>query len=79
MLKTAYHRNGVCGNGFHVVLFKHDRTLKVGIVFPEQGNVAVLDVGLLEEGVIESGENSWRGDVFEGALRNECEIYDNEN
>lgn len=76
VLKVAYHRNGVAGNGFHVVLFKHDKTVKIGIVFEEQGNVAVLDVELLHEGVIESGENSWRGDCFEGALRVACDAYD---
>ena len=76
VLKVDYHRNGVAGNGFHVVLFKHDKTLKVGIVFPEQGNVAVLDVGLLHEGTIESGENSWRGDDFEPALRVACDAFE---
>ena len=76
VLKVAHHRNGVFGNSFHVVLFKYEKTLKVGIVFEEPGNVAVLDVGLLNKSVIESGENSWRGDLFEGALRNACDEYE---
>lgn len=77
VLKVAYHRNGVGGNGFHAVLFKYDKSLKVGVVFEEQASVAVLDVGLLHKGVIESGVNSWRGDVFEMALRVACDEYDN--
>ena len=76
ILKVDYHRNGVAGNGFYVVLFKYEKTQKVGIVFEEKGNVAVLDVGLLNEGVIESGENSWRGDDFEPALRIACDSFE---
>lgn len=70
-VKIAYHRNGVGGNGFHVLTF-HDSELKkdmVGIVFDEPGSVAVFDRKLLGEGVIEFGVNSWRGDSFEPALR----------
>jgi hypothetical protein len=47
--KIAYHRNGICGNGFYVVLFRRkergDRLRNmVATVFEEQSNVAVLDV-----------------------------------
>lgn len=68
ILKVTYHRNGVFGNGFNVVLFQHEHTKKVAIVFEERGNVAVLDVGLLAQDLIEY-PNRWRGDEFEDALR----------
>ena len=67
--KIAYHRNGVRGNGFYVAAFTDDGRNMVGIVFDEEGSVAVLDVDLLASGVIEFYENSWRGDTFEIALR----------
>lgn len=68
----ARHRNGVCGNPFHVVTFtaKCDGTRRfVATVFDEPGSCAVLDRGLLNKGTVEFGVNSWRGDHFEGELR----------
>ena len=73
--KVAFHRNGICGAPFHVVLFetggrlKKDRTRMVGIVFCDAYYCAVLDVTLMEEGIIEFMDNSWRGDDFEPELR----------
>lgn len=70
----AYHRNGVTGTGFDVVLFRQFRQKEmfIGIVFPDPGNVAVLcltgEEGL-DKRVIEFRRNSWRGDDFEDALR----------
>ena len=75
VLSIAYHRNGVMGNQFYVVLFKHDKTKKVAIVFDKPGSVAVLDIGLLAQDIIEFGMNSWRGDEFEPALRAAIEVY----
>ena len=75
VLSVEHHRNGVHGNSFYVVLFKHGHTTKVGIVFDDPGNVAVLDVGLLAQNNIEFGENSWRGDEFESELRKAVESY----
>lgn len=75
-----FHRNGVGGIGFHVVLF--DRRAGDGIpagrmiaiieqdVYEEPrargSDIAcyVLDVGKLAEGDIAFTSNSWRGDVF---------------
>lgn len=71
--KVAYHRNGVGGTGFTVITFRVGRDDMVGVVFPGDGNVAVFDRKKLGEGVIESGENSWRGDIFEPALRSAIE------
>ena len=73
--KVAFHRNGICGAPFHVVLFesgghlKKDRIRMVGMVFDDPGYCAVLDVTLMEVGTIEFMENSWRGDDFEPELR----------
>lgn len=71
VIKHAYHRNGVCGNGFLVILFidKENGDKKLGIVFPhERGNCAILSMDLLAEDVIEFGKNSWRGDHYEQEL-----------
>ena len=73
--EVTYHRNGICGNGFDVVLFDHKDEKNVnhrmvGIVFEESGNVAVLDVDQTAQGNIAfAGGNSWRGDWFEDELR----------
>jgi hypothetical protein len=72
-----HHRNGVHGNGFHVVSFTHPNGMPmVGIVFDNQpGNVAVLDVDLLSKGVI-GDPNKWRGDEFADQLRDAVEEYE---
>jgi hypothetical protein len=68
--RVAYHRNGICGNGFHVILFTQlDGTKMQGVVFEERGNVAVFDRELVGKGDIDFFSNSWRGDEFEQALR----------
>ncbi len=74
LVSVAYHRNGVAGTGFHVVLFrwKDGTTVRdmVATVFPEAGSVAVLDVNETANGNIAFAEgNSWRGDHFEPWLR----------
>jgi hypothetical protein len=66
------HRNGICGAPFYVVLFEDtgdENTRKVGILFEGPYHCAVLDVAKLAEGRIAFGINSYRGDVFEPALR----------
>ena len=81
--KIASHRNGIRGNGFYVVLFtskeKGDKLRNmVAIVFPESGDVAVLDVDETQAGNIEfANGNSWRGDEFEPTLRKAIEDYEN--
>lgn len=67
--KVAYHRNGVSGAPFHVITFVDDGKTMVGIVFDEPSHVAVFDQRLLGRGTIAFGENSWRGDRYEQALR----------
>ena len=74
-LKVAYHRNGVCGEPFHIVLFDKEEDGQIdrmiAIRFQDDKNdgfknprIAVLNVSLLNDSVIEFGENSFRGDHF---------------
>ena len=73
VIKIAHHRNGATGEPFYVVLFRHkfskNDPIKVAVVFKADYHIAVLDTALLDKGVIEFGENSWRGDQYEDALR----------
>lgn len=77
--EISYHRNGVTGNGFHVVQFKHrEENAKLNmlaVVFEEPGSVAVFDRDLVGTGVTKFFANSWRGDVFEPALRKAITKY----
>ena len=68
----AYHRNGICGAPFEVVLFEDqgpEGSSKVAILFEEPHYCAVLDVAKLAAGDIAFGSNSWRGDKYELSLR----------
>ena len=67
-----YHRNGICGAPFYVFLFRDNEQKRnmVATVFDESAHCAVFDVDLLAQGNIKFGENSWRGDNYEGELRN---------
>jgi hypothetical protein len=72
ILAIDYHRNGIGGAPFHVILFEdrgEDGSRKVAVVFDEPWHTAVLDVAKLAAGDIAFGSNSWRGDVYEPALR----------
>lgn len=71
VLEIAYHRNGVSGEGFHIVRFSSEDDVFIGVVFPKEHHVAVFNEGLLGQGVIKFGQNSYRGDHFERWLRNE--------
>lgn len=88
--KIARHRNGVAGEGFWVVTF-YDQSLgdqyrMVGVLFgldedsreKWNGRCAVLNIDLLDDGIIEFGENSWRGDHYESILRDAIKKYDDE-
>lgn len=70
MQDIAYHRNGIGGTGFHVILFRWENANMVAIVFQEPGHVAVLDSKETASGNIAfANGNSWRGDNFEPRLR----------
>lgn len=78
----ALHRNGVCGEPFHAILFDEDKGVhpddqgrKVAIVFDEPDYCAVLDVQMLAAGDIAFGSNSWRGDEYERHLRKAIKQY----
>lgn len=80
-LKAAdYHRNGICGEPFRVALFRNETEKRdmLAILTDENGDdygqkcngrCYVLDVAMIAEGNIRSGENSWRGDDYEPHLR----------
>ena len=85
---VAYHRNGVCGEGFYAITFSDpDVGAMVAIVFSyvptcdresEQDRacrVAVLSLGKLAEGNIRFGENSWRGDRYADDLYRAIDKY----
>ena len=74
---AAWHRNGVCGVGFYAVLFRdhEEKRDMVASLFDKPGYCAVYDVGLLATGSVTFGENSWRGDHYEEALRPLLKAY----
>jgi hypothetical protein len=79
IVAIEYHRNGISGAPFHVMVFQdhgEESSRKVGIVFDSPYHVAVLDIAKLADGNIAFGSNSWRGDVFEPELRIAIEKYD---
>jgi len=78
-----YHRNGVCGEPFYAALFTAEADIPddpnrcrearfLGIVFDEPGQCAVICLDKIDTHGVEFGEggNSWRGDLYEPALRN---------
>ncbi len=69
IITIEYHRNGICGAPFYVVLFHEAESRKVGILFGRAYHCAVLDVTQLHAGEITFGSNSWRGDHYEPDLR----------
>ena len=72
IIDIDFHRNGISGAPFHVILFEdkgEEASRKVGIVFGTPHHVAVLDIAKLFTGNISFGQNSWRGDIFELELR----------
>lgn len=79
IIDIAYHRNGISGAPFHVILFKdtgEEASRKMAIVFRDPHYVAVLDVDKLHAGNITFAQNSWRGDVYEPELRKFIQDHD---
>ena len=71
-----YHRNGICGAPFHVLLFRDpDEGRMLGVVFEKAYHVAVLQLDKLAVGNIAFGVNSWRGDRYEPALRRAVQAH----
>ena len=77
----SYHRNGICGKGFYAILFdweedKGKSRSMVASVFDGEGQCAVYDLAeLLKGNITFACGNSWRGDHFEGALREAIEKH----
>ena len=78
-ISVAFHRNGVCGEPFHCVIFdkiEHGSTNRMLAVrfADDEGEgfqnprIAVFDIALLSESDIEFGSNSFRGDYFVDAI-----------
>lgn len=66
-----YHRNGISGSPFHVLIFQDaSQGRMVGIVFEQKHHVAVFNLDKLAFGDIAFGSNSFRGDHYEPHLRN---------
>ena len=72
------HRNGVSGLPFRVALVDdaNESDVKVVIMFEAEGHTAVLSLNKLMDEDISFGSNSWRGDLYEEALRQE--MFDDE-
>jgi len=78
IIDIAFHRNGISGAPFHVVLFDdrcNDGRRMMAIVFEADGQCAVLDVAKLAAGDIAFGSNSWRGAEYQWRLRKAIRAY----
>ena len=78
--QIGYHRNGISGNGFYVVLFEDNKAQPdatfMGTLFDEDGSCAVVCLDMIPECGIEfAAGNSWRGDCFEASLRAACKHW----
>lgn len=73
---VAYHRNGICGEGFHVVTFRDGKDPMIAVVFETPGQVAVLNREQVGAGIITFGVASFRGDVYEADMRKAIEKYE---
>lgn len=71
IVDVSFHRNGVCGAPFYVILFDDkDNGRMVASLFDEPGYCAVYNVAELgKNNIAFANGNSWRGDVYESALR----------
>ena len=78
IIDMDYHRNGVSGLPFRVALVDdaNQSDVKVVIMFEAEGHTAVLSLNKLMDEDISFGSNSWRGDLYEEALRQE--MFDDE-
>jgi len=75
VIDIQYHRNGIMGEGFHVILFKSGKQNMMGVVFEDNNYCAVFDTDMLKDSNIKFGSNSWRGDNYEPELRNAIKKY----
>jgi hypothetical protein len=74
ILQADHHRNGVSGAPFMVALVDDpsEGDVKLVVMFKEPGHTAVLSLDkLVQNEDIGFGSNSWRGDHYEGQLRDQ--------
>lgn len=74
IISADHHRNGVGGAPFRVALVDdpNDGDTKLVIMFAEKYYTAVLSLDkLVQNEDISFGSNSYRGDMFDDALRDE--------
>jgi hypothetical protein len=78
IVDADYHRNGVAGLPFKVAVVDdaNESDMKLVIMFEAEGHTAVLSLNKLMEEDISFGSNSYRGDLYEEALRSE--LWDDE-
>ena len=75
VIKSDYHRNGISGEGFNVIIFdwldpKETQTNMCAFVFKDKGRIAVTNINELGHHNIEFAMgNSWSGEHFETTLR----------
>ncbi len=73
--QCTYHRNGVTGEGFHVCRFIYYAAGEFenmqAVVFWAKGHVAVTS--------LDNPDSTWRGDVFENALREAIALSETRN
>lgn len=80
ILSGDYHRNGISGVGFVTMVFvdhKQDGMKFLATIFGNEDpkapfyncETAVVSLDLIEQGGVEFGFNSWRGDHYDRALR----------
>lgn len=81
--EIARHRNGVSGEGFHVIRFRHrpegPRSKPenfLATVFARRGQVSVISLDRIADVGVAFGCNSWRGDTFEDVLREEISCFE---
>ena len=86
--EVAYHRNGICGEGFHLVKFTDSvEGPMLGVLFApdydedgynpkSNGRCAIMQRDKLKDDVIAFMANSWRGDHWEDVLRQAIKDHD---
>ena len=74
--QLEYHRNGICGEPFHVAIVTEGRDRRLVIHFEGKGSkcgmetiTAAFDLAMLADGEIRFGVNSFRGDHYSALMR----------
>lgn len=75
IVEVAHHRNGCEGESFHAVRFTDAGLLLLGLVFKQPRRIVVIDPLAAAE-TVAAGANSWRGDLYEAALRDAIAAFE---